>query len=301
MRKFWLLPVIILALFLLARPRTAGQPAPDQVDQARRPELGATTMPSATSVTTAATTALIGAAERTVVEQPAPSPTVQPTAPVVPIPPQPPIITLTPLPTPAVSDDLAPPTALPTVEPPVLEPDIAPPTPAVIPSPQPESFPSTQSANPSAQPETLPPTRLIIPEIGLDLAPVPVGVDENRVAIVPRHDAGWYTSSATPGQDSNVVFWGHVLRWKDSPHIPAPFARVHELQPGAELMVVTADGEERRYRVAQQIQVNPEDVQYVYPTDTERVTLVSCIGDKVIENGTLTREFRLITIAEPVE
>jgi hypothetical protein len=45
--------------------------------------------------------------------------------------------------------------------------------------------------------------------------------------------------------------------------------------------------------------VQPEDVQFILPTKREQVTLVSCIGDKVIRDGTLTKEFRLITIAAP--
>ena len=172
-----------------------------------------------------------------------------------------------------------------TPEPAVLAPDVAPPTPV------------DQPAVPTGSSQ---PARLVVPDIGLDSAPVAVGLDERRIPIVPRHDVGWFNGGAAPGQSSNVVFWGHVLRWKDAPDIPAPFARVHELQPGAELIVVTADGTEHRYQVTQQIQVRPEDVQYIYPTTQERVTLVSCIGDNVILNGTLTKEFRLVTIAEPI-
>jgi LPXTG-site transpeptidase (sortase) family protein len=103
-----------------------------------------------------------------------------------------------------------------------------------------------------------------------------------------------------PGQGSNIVFWGHVLRWLDSPAIPAPFARLHELRPGKSIIVITTAGQEHRYRVTQQVQVRPEDVEYILPTATERVTLVSCIGDKVIRQGTLSKEYRLITIAEPI-
>ncbi|MDQ5852262.1 MAG: class F sortase, partial [Chloroflexota bacterium] len=106
---------------------------------------------------------------------------------------------------------------------------------------------------------------------------------------------------ARPGEGSNVVFWGHVLRWRSQPKIPAPFARLHELQPGARVTVVTVDGRVRRYHVTRQVWVRPSEVQYILPTDSERITLVSCIGDKVIRNGELTKEFRLITIAEPAE
>ena len=144
------------------------------------------------------------------------------------------------------------------------------------------------------------PARIVIPAIDLDLATVAVGVDEQHIPIVPKHEPGWFTSSAVPGQGTNIVLWGHVLRWQDSPTVPAPFARLEELDPGAVLSVVTADGKEWSYRVTQQLRVRPHDVQLIAPTLTERVTLVSCIGDKVIQNGTLTKEFRLVTVAEPV-
>lgn len=187
--------------------------------------------------------------------------------------------------TPTTPPETPTPRATSTPEPAVLVPEVAPPTP---------------DSQPTAPLQPSQPVRLIVPQIGLDLTPMAVGLDERRVPIVPRHDVGWYTGGAYPAQGSNVVFWAHVLRWKDSPDIPAPFARIHELQPGADIIVATADGREHHYRVTEQVQVRPEDVQYIYPTTSERVTLVSCIGDKVILNGTLTKEFRLVTIAEPV-
>jgi LPXTG-site transpeptidase (sortase) family protein len=172
------------------------------------------------------------------------------------------------------------------IDPPALEPEVAPPTPAPAP---------TAAFHPAQ------PVRLEIPALGLNLKPIPVGLDENRVPIVPKHDVGWYTSSAMPGQPSNVVLWGHVLRWKSTPKVPAPFARLHELGPGADILVWTAEGARRRYRVTQQVQVQPHEVEYIMPTASERLTLVSCIGDKVIFEGTLTKRYRLITIAEPAE
>jgi sortase (surface protein transpeptidase) len=144
------------------------------------------------------------------------------------------------------------------------------------------------------------PVRLIIPAIGLDQRTVSAGLDAHQVGIVPKHDIGWYNLSARPGQNSNVVFWGHVLRWRDSPNIPAPFAHVKELGVGAAISVVTSDGRVHRYTVIRQIWVRPTQVQYILPTSSERVTLVSCIGDDVIQNGSVVNKaFRLITIAEP--
>jgi LPXTG-site transpeptidase (sortase) family protein len=150
-----------------------------------------------------------------------------------------------------------------------------------------------------AQAEAAPPERLVIPAINVDLQPVPVGLDEQRLPLVPRHDVGWFTGSAQPGQGSNVIFWGHVLRWKDTPNTAAPFERLHELQPGAEITVFS-NNQAQRYEVTEQIQVRPENVAYLLPTAEERLTFVSCIGDNVIVTGTLTKEFRLVTIAKPI-
>ena len=149
-------------------------------------------------------------------------------------------------------------------------------------------------------PANMRPTQLRIPAIGLDATLMAVGLNEGRVPVVPRHDVGWYTAGATPGQGSNVILWGHVLRFQNTPNIPAPFARIHELARGAELMLTSADGKVRRYRVTQQLQAQPNDVKYLRPTVREQVTLISCIGDRVVTNGKVTLELRLVTIAEPV-
>jgi LPXTG-site transpeptidase (sortase) family protein len=178
--------------------------------------------------------------------------------------------------------------------------DPAPPHAAV--APPPPAAPGAVGAA-EGRPEPVPaapPVRLQIPAIALDAAPVPVGLDRANLPIVPKHDIGWYTYSAMPGQHENVVFWGHVSRWRDTPEIAAPFARLDELTPGAAITVATADGQTHRYVVSKLVQVRPNEVQYILPTGTEQVTLVSCIGERVILNGTRTRARRLIVIATPV-
>lgn len=145
------------------------------------------------------------------------------------------------------------------------------------------------------------PVRLQIPAIDLDYQPVSVGLDPNNIPIVPKHDVGWYNLSAMPGQGENVVFWGHVLRFKAQPNIPAPFARVKELQPGASIFVTTETGQRAEYKVRTAVQVTPDQVSYILPVGKEQVTLVSCIGDNVIAGGGVTKKYRLITIADRVQ
>jgi LPXTG-site transpeptidase (sortase) family protein len=222
----------------------------------------------------------------------APSATTQPTATTAP-----PTATAEPTNTPeptATTEPTAEPTAEPTLDPAIAA-DVND-EPHLDESAAPEHASLSVAAVQPAQP-----VRIQIPAIKLDYRPVSVGLDKNRVPIVPKHDVGWYNLSAMPGQGDNIVFWGHVLRFKATPKIPAPFARVKELKIGAEIILTTAKGEKARYKVTQTVQVTPDQVKYILPTGKEQVTLVSCIGDNVVAGGSVaTKKYRLITIAEPV-
>jgi len=144
------------------------------------------------------------------------------------------------------------------------------------------------------------PSRIVIEAVGMDQQIVSVGLDKKRVPIVPDHDVGWYNLSAQPGQGDNIVLWGHVLRFRQTPKIPAPFARVKEVKPGASVVLYDQSGKAHNYVVKQQLWVLPSEVEYILPKNKEMITLVSCIGDKVINNGEVVDEsHRLITIAEP--
>ena len=159
----------------------------------------------------------------------------------------------------------------------------------------------TAASSEKSQRTTGRPVRLVIDSIELDRPLVPVGLDENRIPIVPDHDVGWYTLGAQPGQGENVVLWGHVLRFKRAPHIPAPFARLKEVKVGDRVTLFDEHGTAYRYVVTELVQATPDQVEYMLPRGREMVTMISCIGDKVIEDGTVEMTHRLITIAEPLE
>lgn len=144
------------------------------------------------------------------------------------------------------------------------------------------------------------PIRLVIGAINLDRSLIPVGLDEQRVPIVPNHDVGWYTYSARPGAGENIVLWGHVLRFRNTPDIPAPFADLERVALGETLLLYSADGTEHRYIVTEKVLATPDQVEYILPQGRELLTLVSCIGDKVIVEGSVEMTHRLITIAERV-
>ncbi|MDW8403246.1 class F sortase [Chloroflexus sp.] len=189
------------------------------------------------------------------------------------------------------------PTALPTATPtPTTAPTATPtaePTPTSTPSPT-----ATLAPTPTPTGDRTP-VRLVIPAINLDRKLYPVGLDKNNVPIVLDHEVGWYLYSAKPGQGENIVLWGHVLRFRKAPHIPAPFAEVERLAIGSEIFLYSADGTIFRYVVDRKERVTPDQVQYILPTGDERLTLVSCIGDRVIVEGNVELTHRLITIAVP--
>ena len=144
------------------------------------------------------------------------------------------------------------------------------------------------------------PRRLTIPKIGLDAPVFPVGQDRAGKLIALKHDVGWYDQSASPGEGTNIVMWAHVLRFKEAPKIPAPFARVNELRNGDLISTTTESGKQFFYVVTAQLRVRPDQVEYVARSPLERVTLISCIGRNIVVDGELTKAERLITIAEPI-
>lgn len=162
-------------------------------------------------------------------------------------------------------------------------------------APIPDPTPVAATAAPSD------PVRITIDAVELDQTIIEVGLDANLVPIVPRHEVGWYTYSARPGAGENVVLWGHVLRFRDAPEIPAPFARLHEVPIGEQIDVHTASGQTHSYVVDQLVWATPEQVDYILRQGHERLTLVSCIGDQVIVDGGVQMTHRLITIALPLD
>ncbi|HWQ13656.1 MAG TPA: class F sortase, partial [Roseiflexaceae bacterium] len=197
---------------------------------------------------------------------------------------------------------------------PTARPDAAPPTtaaPTATAVPSASAAPAAATAAPATatpqaalaqQPATdgTRPARLTVEAIGLDKPLVPVGLDSNRYPVVPDHDVGWYIHSARPGAGENIVLWAHVLRFRATPHIPAPFARLKELKAGDRVTLFDTQGIAYRYIVTQQVWATPDQIEYMLPRGREQVTMISCIGEKVILDGSTTdMTHRLITIAEP--
>ncbi len=195
------------------------------------------------------------------------------------------------------------PTSLPTIAHPTSTPTATPttiPTATSTATPKPTVTPEPTEVTPTPTPQPSAPIHITIGAIDVDRRLVSVGLDRNDIPIVPDHDIGWYNLSARPGQGENIVLWGHVLRFKKAPNIPAPFARLKELGIGAKITLYDEAGAAHTYAITKMVWATPDQVEYVLPQGHEMLTMVSCIGNEVIVSGSVEMTHRLITIAEPV-
>jgi sortase (surface protein transpeptidase) len=161
----------------------------------------------------------------------------------------------------------------------------------------------SETAKPTPAPKKpLNPVRVRIDSIKLDRKLLSVGLDKNNVPIVPKHDIGWYNLSARPGEGENIVLWGHVLRFRSAPKKPAPFANLKDAKVGDLVLLYDSKGNAYRYVISEQVWATPDQVEYILPIGSERITMVSCIGEKVIKGKEVVEmSHRLITIAVPEE
>lgn len=156
---------------------------------------------------------------------------------------------------------------------------------------------SPRATAPNNQPANINrPTRIQIPSIGLDFAPVPIGLD-NGVPIVTKHDVNWWNGSSLPGKGSNIVFWGHVLRYLQTKDIAAPFENLHRVNVGDEVIVTT---DKRYVYVVKEIRYyDDQEISYMLPTRQEQVTLITCSGAirRTVNGVEMTQ--RLVVVAVP--
>ena len=102
--------------------------------------------------------------------------------------------------------------------------------------------------------------RLAIPRLGLTSIVVE-GVGEQELSLAPGHIPG----TALPGEAGNVAIAGH----RDTFFRPLRFLRKDDT------INVTTDREDQ-YRVVSTYIVSPADIQVLYPTGRDTLTLVTC-------------------------
>jgi sortase (surface protein transpeptidase) len=123
------------------------------------------------------------------------------------------------------------------------------------------------------------PVRVRVPSIGVDSGLESLSRDSTGWIQPPVNfdSAGWYSAGVVPGDIGPAVIAGHI----DSAVAPAVFARLIELQVGAEVQVTLSDQSLVTFTVDRVIEVAkaqfPTDEVYG-PTPTAQLRLITCGG-----------------------
>lgn len=148
------------------------------------------------------------------------------------------------------------------------------------PTPLPEATPT-----PTPEPFAGNVLRFRIPRFDVDAEMENLGLipGENQLDI-PKDPlkVGWYEIYDRPGWLGNAVFSAHVDYWPD---IKGPFFDLARLDPGDEVVVVMANGQEYRYRVFRKQRYDVTTIPMgdlisapEKPDGAEWITLITCGG-----------------------
>ena len=126
------------------------------------------------------------------------------------------------------------------------------------------------------------PASIQIPSVGINL-PVEESAIKNGIWEVSYQGASHLDKSANPGQNGNVVIYGHNKNQL--------FGPIRWMEAGSTIEITDKGGKKYEYKVVKTIVTTPDDISYVLPKDKETLTLYTCIG--------FMDSKRFIVIAEP--
>lgn len=152
------------------------------------------------------------------------------------------------------------------------------------PTPPPTSIPTPPSAAQSA--------RLLIPAAAVSSPIIPVYLDGtswdvSKLGVNVGHLQGtaWFNNSG------NVVLSGHV---ELSDGRRGVFASIKDLLVG-DTIIIEYEGVQRRYTVTEITSAAPDDLTPLYPSQSERLTLITCDSYDFLSDSYLNRT---VVIAE---
>ena len=178
----------------------------------------------------------------------------------------------------------------------------APPASPSTAAPAPDRLPevTARPATPAAVEQTPAPVRIVVPDLAVDAAIDPVGVEPDGSMTIPADvdRVGWYRFGPVPGADGSAVIAGHV---DDAEQGLGALAPLRTAEVGDEVVVTDAAGTTTRWRVVGRELISKQ----VLPLDElfrrdgpPRLTLITCGGPFLPEY----RSYRdnVVVVAEPL-
>lgn len=135
---------------------------------------------------------------------------------------------------------------------------------------------------------------LIAPTAGINAQVVNVYLDGTSWDVSSLGEkVGHLEGTAWFGKPGNIALAGHVEMRDGRPGI---FARIDEVKEG-DPIILRLDAVEQRYSVTEILRVEPDDLSVIYPSTTEKITLITCDDYDFIQNAYLER---VVIVAERV-
>lgn len=113
------------------------------------------------------------------------------------------------------------------------------------------------------------PAKITIPDLKIDL-PIEEGFIKDGVWQISEANASHLNTSARPGEGGNIVVYGHNKRVIFG---SLPYARI-----GAKITITDKNGKKYNYEVTNKLYASPDQVNLLYPTDYEQLTIYTCAG-----------------------
>jgi sortase A len=109
-----------------------------------------------------------------------------------------------------------------------------------------------------------------------------VGLNEEKITIVPENIPGWYNLGVKPGETGNAVIVGHT---------PGIFSRINELSTGDTIDVTDNSHNHYVYKISKLVwyKTTQFPIEAVYgQADGRHLNLITCSGD----------DYRLVVFSE---
>lgn len=160
---------------------------------------------------------------------------------------------------------------------------------------EPVALPTSSTRFTEARRQEIPEdTAIFIPTAGIWSDVIQAYLDNGNWDIRDlRSNAGHLEGTAWVDQPGNVVISGHI---ELSNGLPGIFSNLDAIQLGQEIRIIS-EGVEHVYVVTDMYNTLPNDLTPLYPTDDDRLTLITCNSYDLVTNA--YRE-RLIVVAERV-
>lgn len=113
------------------------------------------------------------------------------------------------------------------------------------------------------------PEKVLISKVKIDLLVSPVKVVDNQW-IISKEGVSYLLGSGIPGQEGNIVIYGH-----NKSHL---FGPIRWLGIGEEIKLINQQGNEYIYSIVETRIVSPETVEVLAPTKDATLTLYTCTG-----------------------